>query len=144
MTPVGAIPGPRSLGHTSSSTSIPTSTPTLSSQARSTFQSSFDKFERTVRKLCKDDYREIVSTELQDVRNAAREIEQELAARQCLRNMRRIEPLLNGLDSYSKVVEVLCNGTPYLPWIWAPIKLLLKVTRVSSSPIVSPQETRSN
>ncbi|KAF5847567.1 hypothetical protein GGP41_000271 [Bipolaris sorokiniana] len=25
------------------------------------------------------------------------------------------------MEHYSKVVEMLCNGTPYLAWIWAPI-----------------------
>ncbi|OCL05557.1 hypothetical protein AOQ84DRAFT_413235, partial [Glonium stellatum] len=73
------------------------------------------------------------STELRDVWSAAREIEQRLAARQCLRNMRRIQPFLEGLDpsrkfnSYSKSIEVLCNGTPFLPWIWAPVKLILQL-----------------
>jgi hypothetical protein len=123
--------------HTSSSLA-------LTPQARNTFQSSFDKFEHTVKKLSKDDQRDFSSTGIQDVWKAARELEQQLAARQSIRNLRRIEPLLHGLEKYSKVVEVLCNGTPYLPWLWvskrvnlslgpmlttlqAPIKLLLKV-----------------
>ena len=91
---------------------------TLTPQARSTFQSSFDKFEHTVQKLSKDDQREFSSTSIQDVWKAAKDIEQQLAARQCIRNLRRIEPLLHGLERYSKVLEVICNGTPYLPWIW--------------------------
>lgn len=41
--------------------------------------------------------------------------------------MRRLEPLFKGLENYAKVVDVLCNGTPYLAWIWAPITLILKV-----------------
>ncbi|KAL1798027.1 hypothetical protein ACET3X_004633 [Alternaria dauci] len=32
--------------------------------------------------------------------------------------MKRLEPFLNGLEAYSKVIEVLCNGTPFLSWIW--------------------------
>jgi hypothetical protein len=104
------------LGHTSNA-SNPISL-TLAPQARSTFQSSFNKFEHTVQKLSKDDQREFSSTSIQDVWKAARELEQQLAARQCIRNLRRIEPLLHGLERYSKVLEVLCNGTPYLPWIW--------------------------
>jgi hypothetical protein len=35
--------------------------------------------------------------------------------------------LLNGLEHYSRVVEILCNGTPFLAWIWAPITLILRV-----------------
>jgi hypothetical protein len=32
--------------------------------------------------------------------------------------MRRLEPLLDGLDAFSKVIEVLCNDTRLLSWIW--------------------------
>ncbi|KAF2642645.1 hypothetical protein P280DRAFT_395523 [Massarina eburnea CBS 473.64] len=90
----------------------------LTAQASSTFKNSFERFENTVLAQSKSDHRDFSSTTLQDVRQAAKEIEQQLAARQCLRNMRRIEPFLNGLEAYSKVIEVLCNGTDYLPWIW--------------------------
>ncbi|KAL7814679.1 hypothetical protein V8C44DRAFT_325861 [Trichoderma aethiopicum] len=65
---------------------------------------------------------------LDDVRQAALQIEQQLAASQSLRNMRRLAPLFTGLGHYSQAIEVLCNGTPYLPWIWAPIKLVLKIS----------------
>ncbi|KAH7385941.1 hypothetical protein BKA66DRAFT_403042, partial [Pyrenochaeta sp. MPI-SDFR-AT-0127] len=91
---------------------------TLTPQARRIFQESFEKFERTVQNQSKYDQREFTNTTLRDVQEAAKEIEQQLAARQCLRNLKRLEPLLNGLETYSKVVEVLCNGTPYVPWIW--------------------------
>jgi len=84
----------------------------------------FQELENTV---TLSDSRIFFSTTLEDVRNAALQIERQLAARQLLCNMRRLEPLLTGLDHYSKVIEVLCNGTPYLPWIWAPIKLILQV-----------------
>ncbi len=72
--------------------------------------------------------RDFASTTLEDVRRAALDLELQLAARQSLRNMRRLEPLFKGLESYAKVIEVLCNGTDYLPWIWAPIKLILKIS----------------
>ncbi|EUC41875.1 hypothetical protein COCMIDRAFT_57997, partial [Bipolaris oryzae ATCC 44560] len=42
--------------------------------------------------------------------------------------MARLDPFLRGMEHYSKVVEVLCNGTPYLAWIWAPVKLMLTPT----------------
>ncbi|KAF2129964.1 hypothetical protein P153DRAFT_356631 [Dothidotthia symphoricarpi CBS 119687] len=109
--------------HTTATSPISTLTP----QARKIFQESFDKFQQTVQKLSPSDQREFNDTTLRDVRKAAREIEQLLAARQCLRNMQRLEPLLNGLEAYAAVVEVLCNGTPYLAWIWTPIKLMMKL-----------------
>ncbi|RWA06776.1 hypothetical protein EKO27_g8326 [Xylaria grammica] len=41
--------------------------------------------------------------------------------------MRRLEPFFKGLGHYANAVGVLCNGTPYLAWIWAPITLILSI-----------------
>jgi hypothetical protein len=119
------------------------------------FQDAFDRLKDSV---TEDDARIFQSTTLQDVRNAALDLENQLGLRQSLRNMRRILPFLSGLERYSKSIEILCNGTPYLPWIWvslpkkalpwgkanckplqAPVKLVLQVLqfpalKLSSSP----------
>jgi len=58
------------------------------------------------------------STIVDDVWKAAEEIQERQRQRKSLRNMRRIEPFLKALEKYSKTIEVVCNGTPYLPWIW--------------------------
>ncbi|KAI9727860.1 MAG: hypothetical protein M1834_007906 [Cirrosporium novae-zelandiae] len=84
-------------------------------------------FERLSKAVTNDDAQNFQSTTLNDVWEAARAIERQLAERQSLRNMRRIEPLLASLEQYPKVIEVVCNGTPYMPWIWAPIKLMLQL-----------------
>ncbi|KAK2028567.1 hypothetical protein LX32DRAFT_394337 [Colletotrichum zoysiae] len=41
--------------------------------------------------------------------------------------MRRLMPLLDGMEHYAKVMDILCNGTPFLSWVWAPITLILRV-----------------
>ncbi|KAK4986013.1 hypothetical protein LTR66_008008 [Elasticomyces elasticus] len=87
-------------------------------------EQAFTRFKQTV---SPSHARNFSSTELKDVWTAAREVEQKLVAKQKNRNLTRIQPLLKGIEHYSKVVEVLCNGTPYLPWIWAPIKLMLQI-----------------
>ena len=89
-------------------------------QARLLFQDAFDRFSDTV---SKDDARIFQSTTLQDVRNAALDLENQLSDRKSLRNMRRILPLFSGLERYSNVIDTLCNGTPYLPWIWVCLYL---------------------
>jgi hypothetical protein len=99
-------------------------TPALS-ESRRAIEDAFKDLERTI---CPADSRDFASTTLEDVRRAAVDLERQLAMRQSLRNMRRLEPLFQGLNHYSKVIEVLCNGTDYLPWIWAPIKLILKIS----------------
>lgn len=98
--------------------------PVVSALARNTIKTAYDELDRTINLADKKDF---PNTTLEDVKKAARSIENQLAARQSLRNMRRLMPLFRGLEHYSKVVDILCNGTPYLPWIWAPITLILRV-----------------
>jgi len=96
-----------------------------SSQARLVLHDAFERFAATV---TPDDKRDFDNTKLEDVRNEAIKIERQLRARRTQRNMARLEPFLRGMEHYSKVIEVLCNGTPYLPWAWAPVKLMLMVS----------------
>lgn len=98
--------------------------PAISASRRS-IERAFKDLERTISPA---ESRDFASTTLDNVRQAAIELERQLAARQSLRNMRRLEHLFMGLRHYSKVIDVLCNGTDYLPWIWAPIKLILKIS----------------
>ncbi|KAL7948124.1 chromatin remodelling complex Rsc7/Swp82 subunit domain-containing protein [Trichoderma barbatum] len=98
--------------------------PPVSAAARQTIRTAFDDLDRTITPADSRDFR--VST-LQQVRDAALEIERQLAARGSLRNMRRLMPLFKGMEHYSKVMDVLCNGTPYLSWIWAPVALILRI-----------------
>ena len=112
----------------------------------------FDQaFEKLKGSVTVSDAREFQSTTLSDVRTAALEIQQKQRERRSLLNLGRLAPFFKGLEKYSKVVEVLCNGTPYLPWVWvsdsecsqhvvevtklitlqAPIKLMLQVLPTS-------------
>ncbi|KAH9885562.1 hypothetical protein F4778DRAFT_774332 [Xylariomycetidae sp. FL2044] len=99
--------------------------PAVSSLARQTIQLAFEDLEQTITPA---DSRDFTSTTLQHVKQAVLDIENQLAARQSLRNLKRLAPLFQGLEHYSKAVDVLCNGTPFLPWIWSPITLILRVS----------------
>ncbi|OQV09949.1 WD domain-containing protein [Cladophialophora immunda] len=97
----------------------------------SVIESAFSRFQASV---SADDARTFHSTTLEDVWKAAVEIEREQRQRSALRNMKRIEPLLKTLGVYASALDTLCNGTPFLPWVWAPIKLMLQLaTRHLSS-----------
>ncbi|KAI1742969.1 hypothetical protein F4680DRAFT_388566 [Xylaria scruposa] len=98
--------------------------PIPSAGAKQTIKVAFESLDKTI---LPSDSRSFAETTLQDVRTSALQLEEQLAARRALRNMRRLDPLFKGLQHYSKVVEILCNGTPYLAWIWAPITLILKI-----------------
>ena len=77
-----------------------------------------DAFEKLKRSISDEDAHQFASTDLKDVWKAIRDIENVQRKRQSAQNMRRIEPLLRGIEKYSKVIEVLCNGTPYMPYVW--------------------------
>ena len=79
-------------------------------------------FERLKDLMSKDDVRAMASTTMDDVWTAAKEIERQLELRRSLRGLRRIQPFLAGIEQYSKVVEVVCNGTPYLPYLWVSFR----------------------
>ncbi|KAK2755707.1 hypothetical protein FQN54_005857 [Arachnomyces sp. PD_36] len=100
---------------------------TASSHAKLVFKTAFDRFAATVTADNPATLDSLNGTTLPDVYDAAREIENELAQRRSLKNMRRLRPFLEGVERYSKAVEVLCNGTPYLSWIWSPVTLILRM-----------------
>lgn len=71
--------------------------------------------------ITEDDDNMIRATSLEDVKHAIVQVESQLAARQCLRNLDRLTPYLEAIQRYGKVVEVLCNPTPLLPYIWVGV-----------------------
>ncbi|KAL7903755.1 hypothetical protein GGI35DRAFT_472889 [Trichoderma velutinum] len=101
-----------------------------SPQAQRVMREAFVELERVI---TDSDRAQLKNLSLEDVQQAALQIEEQLAASQSLRNMRRLAPLFTGLGHCSQAMEVLCSGTLYLPWLWAPIKLVLKTIKVYSS-----------
>ena len=77
-----------------------------------------DAFERLSSSISRDDARDFHSTTLQDVRSAVKQIEHEQSQRQSLRNVRRIDPFLKFMESYSKVIEAGCQGFSPMAWVW--------------------------
>jgi hypothetical protein len=98
--------------------------PAVSTLARRTISQAFVELEKTI---TPGDARGFGSMSLQQVKVEVLKIEDELAARQSLRNMRRLSPLFQGLEHYGRSMDVLCNGTPFLSWAWAPISLILRI-----------------
>jgi len=75
-------------------------------------------FERLQRSISSEHAHDFASTKLEDVWKTVREIDVAQRKRQSAQNLRRVEPLLKGIEKYGKVIEVLCNGTPFLPYVW--------------------------
>lgn len=83
---------------------------------KATISEAFLRFKESISEA---DAYDFSSTELKDVWQVVRDIDGAQRQRQSAQNLRRI------LEKYAKVVEVLCNGTPYLPYVWVfPLQLL--------------------
>jgi hypothetical protein len=93
--------------------------PVLTNQALLIFEGAFKRFRDTV---TPEDAVAFQSTTLDDVRSSVLELERQLALRKSLKNFKRIQPLLDSLEYFSKTAEVLCNGTPFLPWVWVGVR----------------------
>ena len=81
------------------------------------------------RVLTPGDEEDFKNTSVEQVWEAAREIERQQAARFSLRNVRRIEPVIRSFESYATTLEVFCQGFPLLSFVWGPIKLFLLLAR---------------
>ena len=77
-----------------------------------------DQFKST---LSSDDARVFEDTTYSDLWQGAREIEREQGRRMDIRFMRRIEPFLVSMESYSKVIDTLCQGFPPMAFVWVSI-----------------------
>lgn len=77
-----------------------------------------DAFGRLEGSVLPHDAHQFASTKLEDVWSACHQIENEQRARGSSQNLKRIESLLRGIEKYTKVIEVLCNGTPYMSYVW--------------------------
>lgn len=102
-----------------------------SETALGTIHGAFERIRSTINPT---DARDFNSTTIEDVRKAALAVERQLAASQSMCNLKRLDRLFAGLNHYARVIDVLCNGTPFLPWIWAPIKLILQVRSENCPP----------
>ncbi|KAH7355340.1 hypothetical protein BKA65DRAFT_395437 [Rhexocercosporidium sp. MPI-PUGE-AT-0058] len=68
------------------------------------------------------------STALSDVWTTVRSIDTAKRKRQCGQNMRRLESLLRGLEVYLKVIDISPGEEAFMPYLWAPVKLMLEIT----------------
>jgi hypothetical protein len=91
------------------------STAQISFDASNRFATAIQDLKTT---LSSNDATAFAATKIEDVWKAAEDIQEAQRQRRSLRNMKRIEPFLKALQGYSGVIEVVCNGTPYVPWIW--------------------------
>lgn len=77
-----------------------------------------DRFKST---LVPGDEYTFSDTTLESVWKTARDIERQQGARSSMQNMRRMEPVLQSLESYSSVIDTFCQGFSPMAFVWVHI-----------------------
>ncbi|KAI5836982.1 ankyrin repeat-containing domain protein [Morchella snyderi] len=97
----------------------------------SAFADALSKFQATLKKEELESFSSVTAgaSSMEDVRKAATAIqERQLREDGIMRNVRRIQPLINGLQQFSGVIEVFVQSKPeVLALLWGPVKFLLQV-----------------
>ena len=75
-------------------------------------------FNRLRMSISPEDAKDFLNTTLMDVRSAAMAIQREQEGRKALKNIRRIQPFLDTVESYAKTIEILCQGFPPMSFVW--------------------------
>lgn len=70
-------------------------------------------------------------TTLEDVYQVVVTIQHQQARRKEMMNLTRIQSFLEAMKSFGEVIEVFLNLSEFIPFIWGPIKFLLKVSALS-------------
>jgi len=92
---------------------------TTSNDSISVFQCAYNKLRVAIND---EDAKSWQQSTLQDVSEAIWEIQTSHGQEKLIRNFGRLRPFLDGLDRYSKVVEVYCSSTQ-LSFLWVSMHL---------------------
>ncbi|KAI1412101.1 hypothetical protein F5Y13DRAFT_164339 [Hypoxylon sp. FL1857] len=67
-------------------------------------------------------------TDLNSLKYAIKQIQDEQASKNKMRNLNKLKAFLEGMEQYEKLIEVFLNATQYLAFVWGPMKFLLQIT----------------
>ncbi|XDG08069.1 hypothetical protein ABKA04_007684 [Annulohypoxylon sp. FPYF3050] len=89
------------------------------------------EFEQVVRdfklnaNLTQNELQDFQFTKLEDVQKAMVDLQKKQSEDKRLRYMKRLEPFLETMSEYGKVIEVFVNASEILAFVWGPMKFIL-------------------
>lgn len=84
-------------------------------------------------RLSKDEESQFQFTTFGEARDALALIQDEQRKRKENMNLTRIQSFLEAMEQFSKTIEVFINASPFVAFIWGPLKFLLQVSFKNSS-----------
>lgn len=77
--------------------------------------------------LKKRDLENFKKTTLVDLRQTIGELQEKQHASRRLQGLNRIQPFLEAMEQFGKVITIFANTNEILAFVWGPVKLLLMV-----------------
>ena len=95
------------------------------------FRLILSKFKKRLTQKEQDDFQ---FATLDDVRLEMARIQREQASKKEMMNMPRIQPFLEAMEQFGKVIEVFLNTSEFVAFIWGPMKFVLQVWQQPQAP----------
>ncbi|KAI1088405.1 hypothetical protein F5B19DRAFT_471754 [Rostrohypoxylon terebratum] len=90
------------------------------------FQQAVEDFKRN---LTEKERKDFEITELKDLEKAMIDLQKRQAQKKRLAYMKRLEPFLESMKEYEKVIEVFLNASGVLAFVWGPMKFILLASK---------------
>lgn len=100
---------------------------------QSMFDEALDDFKDRVGEKHFQDFR---STDINKLKKELNRVQQDQRKPKTLRNLRRIQGFLEAFEQFGTIIEVFVNASPYVCYVWGPVKFLLMVRPPSPIPHV--------
>lgn len=71
-------------------------------------------------------------TDIKGLNLAIDDLQKKQHSQRRLQNLSRLKPFLEAMEQYGKVVEVFCNSSEFVAFVWGPMKFLLQVSTQNS------------
>lgn len=88
------------------------------------FQTALKKFQARLTSSEQDNFE---CTTLEDVQREILKIQHRQESLKSMVNMSRIQSFVEAMGQFGKVIEVFSNASPFVAYIWGPIKFILQV-----------------
>lgn len=92
------------------------------SASATAFERVLNNFKKDLRKKDRDNFQ---MTSLESLKQAIGEIQKKQQTERRMQNMTRLKQFIEAMDEYGKVVEVFCNSSQFVPFIWVSLNHLL-------------------
>ncbi|KAI1777216.1 hypothetical protein F4818DRAFT_409587 [Hypoxylon cercidicola] len=100
------------------------------------FRAALDNFKRTAR-LTKTEEAEFQITSLKELQDCVQTIQKDQERKKRMMYMKRLDPFLQTMEQYGKVIDVFVNSSELLAFVWGPMKFILIMARTFSDALNS-------